>query len=77
MKILRCNEHDDSMVALKNTAEILSDTSLLTEDNTEMTIQSVVSKIIILSASDVEIEIAGGLTFTEQLPCRKRRVKDS
>ena len=77
MKILRCNEHDDSMVALKNTAEILSDTSLLTEDNTEMTIQSVVSKIIILSASDVEIEIAGGLTFTEQLPCRKRRVKYS
>ena len=47
------------------------------QPNTEMTIQSVVSKIIILSASDVEIEIAGGLTFTEQLPCRKRRVKDS
>ena len=73
MKLLRQNEHDERLAQLRDTAQIIEYFDETQVDFDYSIIREVVEKIIVLSDTDIEIHLFGGLVFHEHLPSVKRR----
>lgn len=73
MNLLHENEHDDNLIKLRRTAETIANLDEALTEFDEDFIRSIVEKIIVKSAAEIEIHLFGGLIFTEHLPTAKKR----
>ena len=74
MALLRQNEHDDNLVRLRKTCEIIAEIDDDITEYDETLIRSIVEKIIVRSATDIEVHLIGNIIITEHLPERRRRI---
>ena len=74
MALLRQNEHDDNLVRLRKTCEIIAEIDDDITEYDETLIRSIVEKIIVRSATDIEVHLIGSIIITEHLPERRRRI---
>ena len=74
MALLRQNEHDDNLVRLRKTCEIIAEIYDDITEYDETLIRSIVEKIIVRSATDIEVHLIGNIIITEHLPERRRRI---
>lgn len=74
MTLLRQNEHDDNLVRLRKTCEIIAEIDDDITEYDETLIRSIVEKIIVRSATDIEVHLIGNIIITEHLPERRRRI---
>ena len=73
MRLLRENDHDDNLARIRRTAETIASMDEAMTEFDEDFIRSIVEKIIVKSATEIEIHLFGGLVFTEHLPTAKKR----